>query len=324
MDYLALREQLEKRGLLNKTPWYYAIIISLLTTFFATSWIVFYLVQNTFIRTIIVLILGFLCVHIGFIAHDAGHKAITDKQSINSIIGHITMTFINGISWSYWSDHHNTHHKDPNHPEDPDANYLITAFDEDQIKKKNRLTRFFVKHQSIFFVPMHLLTTFSMTINSIIHSIKKKRATTITEITLLMLHFAFWIALPGFFIGFWNAAMFYTIASFLRSLYFAMVFVPNHVGMPMIKPDAKLSFIEKQTITARNITPSWLKDFIFGGLNYQIEHHLFPNMPRKNLGKSREIVKKFCMNTKLKYEEVGFLKCYKDIFSHVHKISKLA
>ncbi len=324
MDYLTLREQLEKRGLLNKTPWYYTRVIVLLITFFTTSWIAFYLVQNTFVRVVIILFLGFLCVHIGFIAHDAGHKAITDKPAVNNIIGLLSMTFVNGISWSYWFDQHNKHHKDPNHPEDPDANYLMAAFDEEQVKKKNKLLRFFIKHQSILFVPMHFLTTYSMTVNSVIHSIKKKKAMTFAEIALILLHFTFWIVIPGIFIGFWYAVIFYVIASFLRSIYFSMVFVPNHVGMPMLKPDANLTFLEKQVVTARNITPSLLKDFVFGGLNYQIEHHLFPNIPRKHLRKSREIVKNFCQKARLRYEEVGFAKCYKDIFSHVHKISKLA
>lgn len=319
MDYLALREQLEKRGLLNKTPWYYVRIIAIITTLFIAAWTAFYVFENIYIRMASVLALGFIGVQIGFLGHDAGHKAISNKQAVNSIIGYLSMTLVNGISWSYWSSHHNAHHKDPNYvDEDPDVKYLIAAFSPEQVQKKNKFTRWLIKRQSIFFVPMHFLTVFSMVINSTTHSIKKAK---IADAGLMALHFALWIVIPGIFIGFGWATLFYVIAALLRGMYFAMVFVPNHVGMPM--PKENLPFMEKQIMTARNITPSWLKDRFFGGLNYQIEHHLFPNTSRKHLRACRKIVKEFCLKNSIKYEEVGFFKCYKDVLSHVHKISKI-
>ncbi len=321
MDYLALREQLEKRGLLNKTPWYYVRNISLLIIFLTAAWTTFYTFESIYVRMAIIIALGFICVQIGFLGHDAGHKAISNKQAVNNIIGHISMTLVNGVSWSYWSNRHNAHHKDPNHvDEDPDVNYLIASFNKEQAEKRNKFVRWLIKRQTFFFVPMHFLTAFSMLVNSIIHTIKESR---FGEITLLALHLSAWIVVPGIFIGFGWAALFYTIATLLRGMYFSMVFVPNHAGMPMLNPETKLSFAEKQIITARNITPSRFADIFFGGLNYQIEHHLFPNTSRKHLRACSEIVKEHCKQNKVRYEEVGFFKCYKDVLSHVHKISKI-
>jgi hypothetical protein len=66
-------------------------------------------------------------------------------------------------------------------------------------------------------------------------------------------------------------------------------FAPNHKGMPLVAKEAKLDFFSRQVLTSRNIRGSWLKDNLMGGLNYQVEHHLFPSMARPNLRKAHEI-----------------------------------
>ena len=68
-------------------------------------------------------------------------------------------------------------------------------------------------------------------------------------------------------------------------VYMGASFAPNHKGMPIIDPDAKLDFFTKQVRTSRNISGGWWATWLMGGLNYQIEHHLFPNMPRPHLAR---------------------------------------
>ena len=101
-----------------------------------------------------------------------------------------------------------------------------------------------------------------------------------------------------------------------------MVFVPNHVGMPTFRPCAKMTYLEKQIRTSRDLTPSWMIDTIFGGLNYQIEHHIFPHMSRKHLKECKALVKEFCDKAKIRYEETGFFACYKSIFKYLHAVGK--
>ena len=57
-------------------------------------------------------------------------------------------------------------------------------------------------------------------------------------------------------------------------------FAPNHKGMPVLSAGHTLDFLRKQVLTSRNIRGGWFVDILLGGLNYQIEHHLFPSMPR--------------------------------------------
>ena len=60
-------------------------------------------------------------------------------------------------------------------------------------------------------------------------------------------------------------------------------FAPNHNGMPIVGRDVKLDFFSKQVLTSRNVSGGWWATALMGGLNYQIEHHLFPSMPRPHL-----------------------------------------
>ena len=66
-------------------------------------------------------------------------------------------------------------------------------------------------------------------------------------------------------------------------LYMGASFAPNHIGMPIIGRDVKLDFFSKQVLTSRNVSGGWWATALMGGLNYQIEHHLFPSMPRPHL-----------------------------------------
>ena len=81
----------------------------------------------------------------------------------------------------------------------------------------------------------------------------------------------------------------------LFGLHMGMVFAPNHKGMPILEKDNDLDYLTQQVLTARNIKPNPLVDFMYGGLNYQVEHHLFPNMSRNRLGEAQKIVRPFCL-----------------------------
>ena len=320
MHYLKLHNLLKQHNLLKRTYTYYIITSALVTLSFVATWIAIFYIQSTVARIFLAILLGIICVHFGFIAHDAGHKAITNNKTVNNLIGLITMPVINGISWQYWNNHHNEHHKDPNHPNDPDVNYLIVAFTPEQIGK-NKFLRWCHKHQHKLFVPMHLFTIFSMNVSAFKYCIKKMK---FGEIPLMLIHFAAWTVLPAYFIGTGQALMIFFISAITRGFYFSAVFVPNHTGMPMFKHEHKLDYFQKQILTARNLKPSMITDFMFGGLNYQIEHHIFPTLSRKNLKKAAKIVREYCIKHAISYKETTVMQSYKEILAHVKKISTLA
>jgi fatty acid desaturase len=97
-------------------------------------------------------------------------------------------------------------------------------------------------------------------------------------------------------------------------------FAPNHKGMPLVPKDAKLDFFSRQVLTSRNIRGSWLKDNLMGGLNYQVEHHLFPSMARPYLRKAHEIVGEYCRANDITLVEMNLISSYAVIIRYLSKV----
>jgi fatty acid desaturase len=142
------------------------------------------------------------------------------------------------------------------------------------------------------------------------------------EVGLLVTHLAIW-SLPVLWLG-WGWWLMLLGGQMVAGLYLSMIIAPNHKGMPIWAKGEKLTFLERQVISTRNIAPSRLTDFLFGGLNYQIEHHLFPTIPRANLAAARAIVRPFCAEQGLPYDEVGAFKSYQILLTAFNECGKLA
>jgi fatty acid desaturase len=92
--------------------------------------------------------------------------------------------------------------------------------------------------------------------------------------------------------------------------------------MPILTADDQSDFLRRQVLTSRNVRGSMLVDFALGGLNYQIEHHLFPSMPRPNLRRSQAIVRDFCRQHGLAYCETTLLRSYAQALQHLHDVGR--
>jgi len=99
------------------------------------------------------------------------------------------------------------------------------------------------------------------------------------------------------------------------------VFAPNHKGMPLLDAGSQLDFVRRQVLTSRDVKGHPLTDFWYGGLNYQIEHHLFPSMARNKLKEAQVIVRAFCEERSIPYRESGALESHKEILQYLHEVS---
>jgi fatty acid desaturase len=90
--------------------------------------------------------------------------------------------------------------------------------------------------------------------------------------------------------------------------------------MPILAADDQTDFLRRQVLTSRNVRGSRLIDFALGGLNYQIEHHLFPSMPRPNLRHSQAIVREFCHQHGIAYCQTTLLRSYAQTLQHLHQV----
>ena len=115
--------------------------------------------------------------------------------------------------------------------------------------------------------------------------------------------------------------LFIAVNQLLIGLYIGSTFAPNHKGMLMLDGKMKLDFLRRQVLTSRNVKSNPINDLVYGGLNYQIEHHLFPSMPRNRLKEAQEIVRPFCREHSISYYETGVIQSQREILQYLHHVS---
>jgi len=115
---------------------------------------------------------------------------------------------------------------------------------------------------------------------------------------------AFLILSPG------KAGAFLGIQLALFGLYLGASFAPNHTGMPIVGPEARFDFLRRQVLMSRNISGGRWIDVGMGGLNKQIEHHLFPSMPRPALRHAKPIVEAYCREHDVMYTQMSLWRSY--------------
>ena len=138
------------------------------------------------------------------------------------------------------------------------------------------------------------------------------------EGALLILHAVGYLSALLIVLSPLQAVAFLLVHQALFGVYLGMTFAPNHKGMP--HPTGDEDFLRKQVLTSRNVRGGWLTDAALGGLNYQIEHHLFPGMPTPNLRKAQPIVQAYCAEVGVAYEQTGLIRSYRQALQHLHQV----
>jgi fatty acid desaturase len=271
----------------------------------------------------LVALLGVMSAQYGFIAHEAAHRQIFRNNKLNDWTGLILANLFAGLSYGFWLKKHNKHHQRPNQiGEDPDIAIRVLSFTKESKMAKKGIERWFSDRQGYLFPLLLLFTGFDLLLDSLAGLGRKDRSLgiRILEFSLMLIRqFAPYVVLAIMFGPFWAMAMWFVM---MMSFGFFMgaAFAPNHKGMPLIEKDSTLDFFSRQVLTSRNIKGSWLKDNLMGGLNYQVEHHLFPSMARPYLRKAHEIVAEYCRQNDVTMVEMNLLSSYKMIMQHLNKV----
>ncbi len=271
----------------------------------------------------IVALLGVMSAQYGFIAHEAAHRQIFRNNKLNDWTGLILANLFAGLSYGFWLKKHNKHHQRPNQiGEDPDIAIRVLSFTTESKMSKKGIERWFSDRQGYLFPLLLLFTGFDLLLDSVAGMGRRDRSLgiRILEFSLMLIRqFAPYVVLAIMFGPFWAMAMWFVM---MMSFGFFMgaAFAPNHKGMPLIEKDSNLDFFSRQVLTSRNIKGSWLKDNLMGGLNYQVEHHLFPSMARPYLRKAHAIVSEYCRQNDVTLVEMNLLASYKMIMQHLNKV----
>jgi len=317
--YAELRRTVIAAGLLERRYGYYLIRTSFCFLLFIFGVALPFLLPATFgWSTIASIVLGFAMVQVALIGHDAGHLEIFRKTSKNWLLGQLCWSISTGISFWYWNDRHNRHHGHTNDlDEDPDiqgGGPLAVAFTEEEAAARHGWRRALLKYQVVLALLGLLLYTFAFRAEGWLFTIQKLKSTRrLLEITLLTLSIALWLMFI-IVLG-WRGFGIFFASNVVGSVYFVATIAPNHNGMPVWARDVKLSFLERQVLSSRDLTSHPVWDFLYGGLNYQIEHHLFPTIPRVNLKRAQTIIQPFCEAHGLSYQVTDPLTAYWQVYS---------
>ena len=140
------------------------------------------------------------------------------------------------------------------------------------------------------------------------------------EAGLLVLHFAGYLAAVFLVLSVPQAIVFILVNQALFGLYLGSSFAPNHKGMPILTEADDLDYLRRQVLTSRNVRGGPLLDAVLGGLNYQIEHHLFPSMPRPNLRHAQPLIRQFCTEHDIAYHETTLIQSWSQGLAHLRAI----
>lgn len=320
MNYVTLRRQVTEAGLLDRQYGYYAFKIATTFAMLFLAVALLFLFSSFWLHLLAVLCIAFFLMQVGLLGHDAGHQAIFKSGKWNDRFGHVFLTLLVGLAYSYWVDRHNKHHANPNDEEDPD--FPVFALSEDMMNRKKGIRKFIARRQHLLFFVYTGYFLFELCKSGLTFNIRLKNSSAKwAELFLLGIHAALFVVAPFLLFSWWKAIIIVIGVRFLWGVYFGSVVASNHKGMKVMEGGEQLGFVERQILTTRNVQNGIITDYVYGGLNNQLEHHLFPTMPRNNLRKCKPFVKKFCAGSNLEYSEESVLGSFMAILCELKRVA---
>jgi fatty acid desaturase len=320
-EYTQLSRQIKQAGLLDRRRGWYAAKIGLNLLLLAGGWAAFAILGGSWWQLVTAAYLAVVFTQIAFVGHDAGHRQIFRARRANDLVGLIHANLLVGISFGWWVGKHDRHHSNPNHEDlDPDIGIAALAFTAGQVRDKRGLVRVVARYQAFLFFPLLLLEAAHLHTASVKAVLRGAGRANAVEALLLLVHVAGHVTALLLVLPPLQAVAFALVQQALFGLYLGCTFAPNHKGMPVVADGEELDFFRRQVLTSRNVRGSRVADFVLGGLNYQIEHHLFPNMPRPNLRRAQPLVRAFCSQQNIPYTEATMFGSYAEALRYLHTV----
>jgi fatty acid desaturase len=314
-SFRVLARQVRALGLLDRRPGYYRVKITLTIVAFFAGWALFVMVGNSWAALAVAPLVGMMFTQLGFIGHDLGHNQVFGARWRNRLLGLIVANALIGLSFGWWVPKHSAHHAHPNELGlDPDIGEGVVLPSSDT---RGPVASWLARWQAPLFFPLMLLRSVGLHVLGIQRLLRRRDRASAVEASLIVLHAALYLTVVLWVLSPLKALAFVAVQQAVFSLYLGISFAPNHKGMPIIESATTAGFARRQVVTARNIRGGRFTTFMLGGLNYQIEHHLFESMPRPNLRRVQGLVREFCVATDLGYREESFVGSFRQIVHHL-------
>ncbi len=321
--YVELASVIRSSGLLRRRYGYYWTKLSAVPLVVGASVVLFIWLGNTWWQMLTAVLFGFVFTQVAFLGHDAAHRQIFRSGRWNDWTSLVVGNLLVGMSYGWWQHKHTRHHANPNKEGvDPDIDLPVVSFTNAQVSAHtNPGIRWLIGHQGWFFFPVLLLEGLSLHASSVrrvfARTPMQRRP---VEIAFLAARIIGYLVLVFLVLSPDKAAVFLAVQLGVFGVYMGLSFAPNHKGMPLIGKDVKLDFLSRQVLMSRDIRGSRLIDFLMGGLNYQIEHHLFPSMPRPHLRRAAPTIAAFCVAHDVPYTRTGLFESYGIVIRYINRV----
>lgn len=320
-DYARLLRRITDAGLMKRRPIYYVVRLSLVGAAFVAGWAAFVLIGDSWWTLLVAAFLAVAFAQIALVMHDVAHRQVFRLRRPTEIVGRVVGNAGIGLGYGWWQDKHTRHHANPNHEElDPDVAPDILVWSQRQARSSRGLARLLGRAQAFLFFPLLLLEGLNLHVAGVRALRNRSLKHRTWEGALLFGHFAVYLAAVFAVLPADKALAFVAVHQGLFGLYMGCIFAPNHKGMPTLTGDDRPDYLRRQVLTSRNVRGGAVTDLTLGGLNYQIEHHLFPSMPTPNLRRAQVIVRDYCAEIGVPYHETGLVTSYREALRHLHHV----
>lgn len=285
----------------------------------------FVVIGNSWWQLITATVLALLMAQAAFVGHDAAHRQIFVSGRWNEWVSLVVINLFVGMGHGWWQRKHTKHHAGPNKlGSDPDIDSDVLAFTPQAAEqRRSPLTRWLATKQGYFFYPLLLFEGVNLHVQGLRRVLSRQRMKRRwVELAFITLRLGSYLAVVFVVLSPGKALAFIGVQLAVFGLYMGLSFAPNHIGMPLVPPDIKIDFLRRQVLMSRNISGGRAVDTLMGGLNFQVEHHLFPSMARPNLRRVAPLVREHCRQLGVRYTETTLAQSYRRIFHYLNRVGR--
>lgn len=353
--YRQLRMEMRRMGLFDASMAYYAYKMLSTAMIAITAWLLIEAFsERTWahfgVRVFAAAWLGIYFQQCGWLAHEILHHQVFRDRKVSRFFGYFWGNFAQGFSVSWWSNKHNTHHAVPNvhatgadaQNGDPDIETMpYLAWSRPMLNLvESAFSRFMVSYQNIIYFPLLAFARVVWLQQSLAYVLNlddtagrgvkgapgqlKLVPHEKLELFALAGHYVWYFAMALRLPSWGEVALFLLVSNVTCGLALATVFGLGHNGMAVYDANNRPDYWKLQVTTTRNVVHDrfGFVHWFCGGLDFQVEHHLFPTVPRHNLKKVNELTKTFCAARSVHYHEAGFIEGTMEVLHHLKDIAE--
>ncbi|WP_406245688.1 fatty acid desaturase family protein [Microbacterium sp. M] len=309
-------------GLMRRRYGFYWAMILFWTLTTAAILVAVVLLGESWFQLVLAALLGVAMAQLGFLGHEAAHQEVFASPRWNEWVARVLAGLFTGLSYGWWVNKHSRHHANPNKErEDPDAAPGVLSFTPEGTDQRTGWAAKLARYQGYYFLPLLLFEGFSLHVDSFRTILTGKHVThRWAEILFVGIRVFGYLALLFIVLPVGMAIAFVLVQVAVFGFLLGGAFSPNHIGMPTVPHDADIDFLRRQVYMSRNVRGGPLVHFFMGGLEYQVEHHLFPMAPRPNLPALQRLVRRHCADNGIPYAETSLGEAFHIIIAYLNQV----